>query len=153
MACPSVPARDMMTLDAVALTIGEGRILHVTAERLTAKRSPRRDAMPACSFTVGLDARGGFLVVDYSRLPSGEEERHETAEIATRAARKLVGWDRMPAFRAALRAIYGEPEKVESLCVEDARIAATGARLLRDFGHRRPVISALFGGCGQKPWI
>ncbi len=149
-AAPTVTARDTMTLDAVALTIGEGHVLHVRADRLPAKRSPRRDAMPAANFTVGPDARGGFLLVDYSRVPSGREERHETAEIATREARKLVGWDRMPALRFALAAVHGVPKSTAGRDIEDMQTAARGAGLSKAFGHRRPLVAPLFGGCGVK---
>jgi len=140
------------TLAAVEATIAEGRILHVRADRLPAKRYPRRDAMPAADFTVGPDARGGFLLVDYAKKPSGVEERYPTAPEATRAARKLLGWDRLGAARAAIRAIYGEPEHAPSLALEFARGVATGEQMVRAFGHKRGITGPIFGpsGYGSK---
>ena len=91
-----------VTLAAAATAITEGHILHVRADRLPGRRSPRRDAMPAVVCTVGPDARGGHLVVDYSRIRSGEEERHGTAKEAVRAVRRLLGWDRLRALRVAV---------------------------------------------------
>ena len=35
--------------------------------------------MPAADFSLGPDARDGFLLVDYARVKSGEEQRLETA--------------------------------------------------------------------------
>lgn len=91
-----------VTIAAAAMAITEGHVLHVRADRLAGRRHPKRDAMPAVDCTVGPAARGGFLVIDYSRIRSGEEERHETAEEAVRAVRKLLGWDRLRALRAAV---------------------------------------------------
>lgn len=91
-----------LTLAAAAAAIAEGHVLHVRADRLPGRRSPKRDAMPAVDCTVGPDARGGFLVVDYGRLKSGEEQRHETAEEAVRGVRRLLGWERLRALRAAV---------------------------------------------------
>lgn len=145
-----ISAREKTILTAVETTIGEGTVLHVRAERLSGRRRPRRDAMPAADFTVGPDGRGGFLLVDYARIPSGEEARHGTAEEATRWARRLLGWDRVGAFRVALRAIHGEPEKMVSQSEEEARQVERGAALVKAFAHRRPLRAPLFGGCGVK---
>lgn len=70
---------DHPTLTAVSNTIAAGHVLHVRASRLPGRRSPRRDEMPAVDFTLGPDARGGFLLVDYSQIKSGEEQRHATS--------------------------------------------------------------------------
>lgn len=140
------------TIVAVEEIITEGRILHVRADRLPAKRHPRRDAMPAADFTVGPDARGGFLVVDYIKKPGGVEERHTTAAEAARAARKLLGWNRLGAARDAIRAIYGEPERAPSLALEFARGVAVGEQMVRAFGHKRGIVGPIFGpsGYGSK---
>lgn len=139
-----------MTLAAIALsaataTIEEGRVLHVRADRLPGRRSPKRAAMPAIDCTVGPDARGGFLVVNYSRVKSGEEARHETAEDAVGVVLGLLGENRLYAIRFALRRIYGEPERQPSRFAEDERLVARGAALRRAYGHR-PDITGCMGG-------
>lgn len=137
------------TVEAIETTIAEGRVLHVRADRLPAKRHPRRDAMPAADFTVGPDARGGFLLVDYAKKPSGVEDRYATAAEAARSARKILGWDRLAAAKAALRAIYGEPERATSMAAEDARLVAAGERMGRAYGHRRGITGPIFGSSGH----
>ena len=137
------------TLEAVEATIAAGRVLHIRADRLPAKRSPRRDAMPAADFTLGPDARGGFLLVDYAKKPSGVEDRYPTALDATRAARKLLGWDRLSAARTALRVVHGEPEQAPSLAVEDARLVNAGERMRKAFGHKPDISGPIFGPSGR----
>lgn len=146
----STTTQNEITIQAAETTIAEGRVLHVRAERLPAKRGKdRRDAQPAVDLTVGPDASGGFLVVDYSRVSSGLEERFETAVLAIRAVRKALTWDRIASLRAALVAVHGEPEQGSSLAVEDARIIAQGARMHAAFGHRPGIVGPLFGPSGH----
>lgn len=120
-----------VTLAAAAAAIAEGHILHVRADRLPGRRHPKRDAMSAVDCTVGPDARGGFLVVDYSRIRSGEEVRHETAEEAVRAVRKRLGWGRLRALRAA----------VTRTCPPEA--PPVDIQAIRYLPHRRSLTAAL----------
>lgn len=139
-----------ITIQAAETMITEGRVLHVRAERLPAKRGKdRRDAQPAVDLTVGPDARGGFLVVDYSRVSSGVEERFETAALAIRAVRKALTWDRISALRLVLVRVHGEPDRSVSLAIEDARIVAAGTRMRGAFEHRGGIVGSLFGPGGH----
>lgn len=139
-----------ITIQAAETTITEGRVLHVRADRLPAKRGKdRRDAQPAVDLTVGPDARGGFLVVDYSRVASGVEERFETATLAVRAVRKALTWDRIASLRAALVAVHGEAGQSPSLAIEDARLVSMGARMRGAFEHRGGIVGSLFGPGGH----
>ena len=137
-----------VTLAAAEATIAEGHILHVRADRLPARRHPRRDPMPAADLTLGPDARGGYLVVDYARVRCGEEGRHELAAEAVRAARRLLGWERLAALRAALARVHGEAERASSV-VEEERLVETGARLRAAYEHRGGIAGPLFGPSGR----
>lgn len=143
-------SRDDLTLSAAEETIREGHVLHVRADRLSGKRRPRRDPMPAVDFTVGQDVRGGFLLVDYSQIRSGEEDAYATAEEAIRQARRRLGWNRISALRLALQKVHGESERADTRRIEeDARLVAAGARMRGAFGHRAGIVGPLFGPSGR----
>lgn len=149
----SIGARDAVTLAATAETIVDGHVLHVRADRLPGRRSPHRNAMPSVDLTVGPDARGGFLVVDYSRVRCGEEDRHQDIQAAVTAVRRLLGWDRLRALRSELVRIHGEPEK-STRWLEDLRAVERGARLRGAYGHKPGITGPLFGpsGHGTPRW-
>jgi len=134
-------------LTAAERTIAEGTILHVRAEALPGRRHPKREPLPAADLTLGPDARGGFLVVDYVRVRSGEEERHDSTALAVRAVRRRLGWDRLPALSQALVAVHGREEQ-PSRVVEEARLVEAGERLRGAFGHRPGIVGPLFGPGG-----
>ena len=144
----AVTTQAAVTLAAAEAAIAAGTILHVRADRLPARRHPRRDPMPAVDLTVGPDARGGFLVVDYARVPCGEEVRHELAADAVRAARRLLGWERLAALRAALVRVHGEADRASSVA-EEERLAETGARMRAAYEHRGGIVGPLFGPSGE----
>ena len=137
------------TITGAQLTIGDGDVLHVRAPALPGKRNPRRYPMPAVDLTVGPDAKGGFLVVDYTRRRSGVEDAFASAPEAIRVVVRALGSERMGALRLALRKIHGEPERPDaSRLEEDARAIARGARLRAAFEHRGGIIGPLFGPMG-----
>lgn len=138
-----------ITIQAAERAISEGHILHLRADRMPAQRgADKRDARPRADFTVGPAANGGFLVVDYSRILSGSEERFGTAAEAIREARKMLTWNRIAALRTALVTIFGDSEKATTLVADDARQMAMGARMRDAFGHRGSIVGSLFGPSG-----
>ena len=140
--------RDALTLASAVETIIAGHILHVRSERLPGRRRPRRDPMPLVDLTVGPDALGAFLLVDYATIRSGEEQRHAVAEQAIRQVRLLLGWERLRALRHALLVVHGPPEQPASRFIEDARMVARGAALSRAFGHKAGITGPIFGPSG-----
>lgn len=135
---------DIIVAAAVAALV-EGHVLHVRAERVPASRKRRTHALGPVDLTVGPDARGAFLVVDYIQVRSGREDAHPTATEAVRAVRRLLAWGRIQSLFAALVAIYGPPEKCRSRFVDDARQIAAGARMRVAFAGRKPLVGPLFG--------
>lgn len=140
-----VRGQQAITLAAAVRTIAEGHVLHVRADALPGKRRPRRDAMPTVDLTVGPDGSGGFLVVDYSQVKSGEEEQHASAEEAIRQVRRRLGWDRLWALRVALRKVHGDAEKVPSRFVEEWQGVDRGARLRVAYGHKANIEGCMGG--------
>ncbi len=138
-----------VTVTAAQMTIADGDVLHVQAPALPGKRSPRRYPMPAVDMTVGPDAKGGFLLVDYSRRRNGVEDAFTSEQAAIRFVVRTLGAERMGALRMALRKIHGEPERPDtSRLEEEARLVATGARLRGAFEHRGGIRGSLFGPMG-----
>jgi hypothetical protein len=143
--------RSDIILAATAEAIAEGHVLHVRADRAPASRKLRTDALPAVDLTLGPDARGSFLLVDYSRIRSGLEGRYTTAEAAAGAVRRLLTWGRISALSAALVAVYGPVERTHGHDIDDAQIAANGRRL-RIFAESRPPLRGPLFGPGFGPF-
>jgi len=142
-----------IVISSAVETITDGHVLHVRAERRPAKRSPRTPALEAVDLTVGPDGRGGFLVVDYTRIRSGREERFSTAEEAIRDVRRRLAWDRVvEGFRPALVAVHGRPEPPDhTRFAREAQIASDGRRM-REFAERRPPLRGPLFGPGFGPF-
>jgi len=142
-----------IVISSAVETITDGHVLHVRADRRPAKRGPRTPALEAVDLTVGPDARGGFLVVDYTRILSGREERFSTAEEAIRDVRRRLAWDRVvEGFRPALVAVHGKPESPDyARFAREAQIASDGRRM-REFSERRPPLRGPLFGPGFGPF-
>jgi hypothetical protein len=129
-------------IHAAALrAIMDGHVLHV--------RAPAAGGLGRVDCTLGPDARGGFLVVDYARAPGGEERRFGDADEASSAALELLGERRVNALSLALAKVHGEPERESGRWVEDTRTVERGARLRGAYGHRSGITGPLFGPSGR----
>ena len=140
-----VRGQQAITLAAAIRTIAEGHILHVRAAGVPGTRRPLRASMPPVDLTVGPDVRGGFLVVEYSTVKSGDEERYPDAEAAIRAVRRRLGWERLRALRVALTKVHGDVEKTPSRFVEEWQSIERGARLNVTYGHKANIEGCMGG--------
>lgn len=130
---------EIITTSAVT-TITEGHVLHVHADRLPGSRKAHTYAREAVDLTVGPDARGAFLVVDYSHRPGGVEERHATAAEAIRDVSRRLGGERMIAgLGIALVKVHGPAPKSDfSRTIREAQERSDGERM-HAFADSRPV--------------
>ena len=139
-----VRGQQAITLAAAIRTIAEGHILHVQAAGVPGTRRPLRASMPPVDLTVGPDARGGFLVVEYSTVKSGDEERYPDAEAAIREVERRLVW-RFQALRVALTKVHGDVEKTPSRFVEEWQSIERGARLNVTYGHKVNIEGCMGG--------
>lgn len=143
--------RNDIIVAAAETTIHDGHVLHVRAERLPGQRYPKRYPMPAVDLTVGPDGHGRFLVVDYSTIVSGDEQRHDTEKEAIRAVRRTLSWERIGSLSTALVKVHGEPEHQTGPSIDDARYRHEGTKL-RSFAESRPILSGPLFGPGFGPF-